>query len=73
MPLLVVLVSWLAIIFLTFGLYAPRNATVVTILIVCALSVAGAIFLILELDEPFTGWIRVSSAPLRNALSQLGH
>jgi len=72
MPLLAVPVSWLAIIFLTFGLYAPRNATVVMVLIVCALSVAGAIFLILELDEPFTGWIRFSSAPLQNALSQLG-
>jgi hypothetical protein len=72
MPFLVILVSWLAIIFVTFGLYAPRNATVITILIVCALSIAGAIFLILELDQPFTGGIRISSAPLRNALSQLG-
>jgi hypothetical protein len=72
MPFLVVLVSWLAFIFLTFGLYAPPNATVVTILLVCALSIAGAIFLILELDEPFGGWMQISTAPLRNALSQLG-
>jgi len=72
MPFLVVLVSWLAIIFLTFGLYAPRNATVVTVLIVCALSIAGGIFLILELDQPFAGWIHISTAPLLNALSQLG-
>jgi hypothetical protein len=67
-----VLVSWLAIIFITFGLYAPRNATVVTVLIVCALSIAGGIFLILELDQPFGGWIHISTAPLRNAVSQLG-
>jgi hypothetical protein len=72
MPFLVVLVAWLAIIFVTFGLYAPPNATVVSILIVCALSIAGAIFLILELDQPVGGWIRISTAPLRNALAQLG-
>lgn len=72
MPFLVILVSWIAIIFVTLGLYAPPNATVFSILIVCALSVAGAIFLILELDQPFAGWIQTSAAPLRNALSNLG-
>lgn len=72
MPFLVILVSWIAIIFVTLGLYAPPNATVFSILIVCALSVAGAIFLILELDQPFAGWIQTSATPLRNALSNLG-
>jgi Protein of unknown function (DUF4239) len=71
-PFLVVLVFWLCIIFASFGLFAPRNATVVTVLCVCALSVAGAIFLILELDQSFEGLLQVSSAPLRAALAQLG-
>jgi hypothetical protein len=71
-PFLVVLVCWLTIIFVSFGLYAPPNATVVTVLFVCALSIAGAIFLILELDQPFAGWIRIPSAPLRNVLTHLG-
>src|SRR5215471_4205631 len=71
-PFLVVLVFWLCIIFASFGLYAPGNLTVVTTLGVCALSVAGAIFLILELALPFAGVIRVSSAPLRGALAHLG-
>jgi hypothetical protein len=72
LPFLVVLVFWLCIIFASFGLYAPGNLTVVATLGVCALSVAAAIFLILELALPFVGVIRVSSAPLRSALAQLG-
>ena len=72
-PFLVVLVFWLCIIFASFGLFAPRNATVIAVLCVCALSVSGAIFLILELDRPFEGVLQVSGAPLRAALAQLSH
>lgn len=71
-PFLVVLMFWLALLFATFGLLAPRNATVMVVIFVCALSVAGAIFLILDLDQPFDGLIQVSSEPLRNALTELG-
>ncbi len=69
---LVVLIFWLSVIFASFGLFAPRNATVVAALFVGALSVSGAIFLILELDRPFQGLIHISDAPLRNALAYLG-
>jgi hypothetical protein len=68
----VVVVFWLTILFGSFGLFAPRNATVITVLFLCALSVAGSIFLILEMDHPFDGLMKVSSAPIRYALSQLG-
>jgi hypothetical protein len=71
-PFLVVLVFWLCIIFASFGLFAPRNATVIAVLCVCALSVAGAIFLILELDRSFEGLLQVSGAPLHAAFAQLG-
>jgi hypothetical protein len=71
-PFLVVVVFWLTIIFGSFGLFAPRNATVVAVLFLCALSVAGSIFLILEMDRPFEGVMKISSAPLRYALSHLG-
>jgi len=71
-PFLAVLVFWLCIIFASFGLFAPRNATVIAVLCVCALSVSGAIFLILELDRSFEGLLQVSDAPLRAALAQLG-
>jgi len=72
MPLLVVLVFWLTLLFVSFGLYAPANATVVMTLLVCALSVTGALFLILELDLPFEGLMQVPSTPLRNVLTHLG-
>jgi len=71
-PFLAVLVFWLCIIFASFGLFAPRNATVIGVICVCALSVSGAIFLILELDRSFEGLLQVSGAPLRTALAQLG-
>ncbi len=71
-PFLVVVVFWLSMLFVSFGLFAPRNATAVIVLLVSALSVAGALFLILELDHPFSGLIQISSTPLRNALSVLG-
>jgi hypothetical protein len=72
MPLLVVLVLWLTVIFISFGLFAPFNATVVSSLLVSALSVSGAIFLILEMYGPYSGLIQISSAPLRAALAHLG-
>ncbi|MEI6390987.1 MAG: hypothetical protein WCT12_07770 [Verrucomicrobiota bacterium] len=71
-PLLVTVVLWLALIFFSFGLFAPSNSTAVATLLVAALSVSGAIFLILELDQPFSGLIRISSQPMLNALGQLG-
>lgn len=71
-PFLIVLVFWLALIFASFGLFAPTNSTVVGVLLACALSVAGAIFLILELDRPFQGLLQISSTPLHNALMHLG-
>jgi len=71
-PLLTVLIFWLTIIFVSFGLFAPRNVTVVVSLMVSALSVSGAVFLILEMYSPYSGLIHVSSAPLRAALTRLG-
>lgn len=72
MTFLVILVSWLVIIFFSFGLFSPRNVTVIIVLFVCALSAAGSLYLIQELDRPYGGLITVSSAPLRTALANLG-
>jgi hypothetical protein len=72
MPLLTVLIFWLTITFTSFGLYAPRNAVAFITLFICAMSVSGALCLVLELDRPFAGLIQISSEPLRNALAQLG-
>jgi hypothetical protein len=72
LPFLVVLAFWLTILFISFGLFAPTNLTVTGALFVCALSVAGALFLIVDLDQPYEGFIQVSPEPLRSSISQLG-
>jgi hypothetical protein len=72
LPLLLVLVSWLAAIFISFGLFAPPNSTVVVALALGAMAVSSAIFLILEMYTPFRGVLRISPAPILDALSQLG-
>jgi hypothetical protein len=71
-PLLAVVVCWLAILFFSFGLFAPPNGTARVALLVAALSVSSAIFLILELDQPFEGLIHISSKPMQTALDHLG-
>ena len=70
---LVLLIFWLTILFLSFGLFAPGNATVLGMLLVCALSVSSAVFIILELSHPLDGFIKVSNAPMRKALEMIGH
>jgi hypothetical protein len=72
LPLLVVVVFWLAILFFSFGLFAPPNATALAALFVSALSVACAILLIIELDMPFEGFIRISSRPMQMVLDHMG-
>jgi hypothetical protein len=70
-PLLVILVFWLTLLFVSFGLFAPSNATAVAVLFVGACAVSAAMFLVLELSQPLEGVIQISSAPLRNALQHL--
>lgn len=71
-PFLAVLVSWLTLTFVSFGLFAPRNGMVVTVLFVCALSVGSAVFLVLEMDGPFDGLLKASSDSIRSAHARLG-
>ena len=71
-PMLIILVSWLVVIFVGFSVLAPPNATTLFALMMSAFAVSGAIFLILELDQPFGGLIGISSEPMVNALRQLG-
>jgi len=70
--LLVTLGFWLTMVFVSFGVYAPRNATVNTSLFISAVSVSGAVLLIMEYYSPYSGLIKVSSGPLRAALAHLG-
>jgi len=70
-PFLAILAFWLVIIFASFSLFSPLNGTVFACLSLFALSAACAIFLILELSQPFTGLLMISSTPLRDALGSL--
>jgi len=71
-PFLMILVSWVVALFVGFGLLARYNATVLAALFVGALSVAGAIFLILEMNRPYRGLMQISSAPIRHAMAAIG-
>ena len=65
---LILLVFWLTILFGTFGLFAPRNVTVVAALILTAVAVSAGIELVIDMTDPFTGFVRISSAPMHHAL-----
>lgn len=69
--MLAILISWLVIIFFSFSMLAPTNGPTIVALTISALSVCGAIFLILELDRPFGGLIGLSSEPMRKGLEQI--
>jgi len=71
-PLLLVLVAWMSAIFVGFGLFSPPNSTVIMTLVICALAVSAAVFIIMEMYSPFSGVLKISSAPIREALSQIG-
>ena len=68
---LAVLLSWIVTIVASFGLNAPRNATVLVSFLLCALTIGGAVFLVLEMDSPLEGILRVSAQPMREALAQM--
>jgi hypothetical protein len=70
--MLVMLVAWSTAIFISFGLFVRANPTVIIALTVSALAVAGAMFLIVELDNPFGGFLQISSAPAHALLADLG-
>ncbi len=70
-PLIAMLVAWLALIFASFGFRAPKNAITLATYVVSAALIAGAIYLILDMDVPFSGPIQISPAPLERALAEL--
>lgn len=70
-PLLAVVTAWLVFIFFSFGLFAPRIPNAVVTLIICAMAVSAAIFIILSMNSPFSGVLRISPTAVRDALSQM--
>jgi len=72
-PFLVLLIFWLAIVFASFGLFAPANPTAIVALLLCAIAVSGGIVLIEELDNPTSGLIRLPSDSMQKALFEISH
>jgi hypothetical protein len=70
-PILVMVVAWLMLIFASFGYRAPRNALVVSGLALSSLLMAGALYLILDMDSPFSGPIQVASKPLERVVAEI--
>jgi len=70
-PFLIILISWIAILFVSFGLLTRPNPVAVISIVICAISASTAIYLILELGTPFSGFMSIPSEPLRNALVPL--
>jgi hypothetical protein len=70
-PFVIVLVLWLCFIFLSFSMSAKANTTLVVILVICAFSASSAIYLILELEQPFDGLMQIPNTAFRNALPPL--
>jgi ABC-type amino acid transport system permease subunit len=72
-PFLVLLIFWLAVVFASFGLFAPPHSTTIVVLLLCSMAVSGGIVLIEELDNPRSGLIRLPSDPMRKALVEIIH
>jgi hypothetical protein len=71
-PFMTILVSWVCLLFFGFGTLARVNRAAVAGLAVGAVSVASAIFLIVELSRPYSGLLRLSPDPVLKAIDALG-
>jgi hypothetical protein len=70
-PFIVILIVWLFVLFMSYGLFAPRNGLVVTALLIGALAIAGAVVLIVDMDSPYEGILVISPQPMQEALAQM--
>lgn len=73
LPLLVLVMFWFAVIFVSFGLFSPRNAIAIAMIFFCSAAIGGAIRMTTELQMPFQGIVRISSTPLSHALAVVSH
>jgi hypothetical protein len=70
-PFVAIMVFWLMLIFFSYGLFTPRNATVLAVLALCAISLASSVYLVLEMDDSLEGPISISTEPLQKALNEI--
>jgi hypothetical protein len=70
-PFLAVVIFWLSMSYLSYAIFAPLNRTVIGAMIISAISVSIALNIIIDMDRPFVGLVKVSSIPVRQALDQM--
>lgn len=70
-PFLLVLATWLSIIFGIFGLTAPRNRLVYAVVVLAAVSIASPLYLIIDYSDAQSGTLQLSSGPMRSALTHM--
>ncbi|WP_245480357.1 DUF4239 domain-containing protein [Neorhizobium sp. NCHU2750] len=70
-PVIGMLVAWLILIFASFGYRAPKNTVIFIVFNVASLLMATSIYLVLDMDSPFTGLVQISDAPLHRALAEM--
>ncbi|OCP36316.1 DUF4239 domain-containing protein [Ensifer sp. LC163] len=71
MPVIGILIAWMALIFASFGYRAPQNVVVVSMFVVSAMFIAASVYVVLDMDIPFSGAIQISDAPLHRALAEM--
>ena len=70
-PFLLILVFWLTVIFVSFSLFVEPGPVIAVALLVFALSISSALFLVADLSRPFAGLMQISNQNLRDALGPL--
>lgn len=71
MPVIGMMIAWMTLIFASFGYRAPQNAVVIAMFVVSAMFIAASVYVVLDMDIPFSGAIQISDAPLRRALAEM--
>ena len=71
-PMVGIVVCWSLLLFCGYGLVSPVNGTVVASLALGAIAVASAIFMIIELSQPYSGWFRIPGAGMAQTIQALG-
>jgi hypothetical protein len=70
-PFLLILIVWLTVIFASFGMFVEPGVVAWTALLVFALLVSSALFLVADLSQPFAGLMQISKDQLRHTLAPL--
>jgi uncharacterized membrane protein YjjB (DUF3815 family) len=70
-PFLIAVIFWVSVLFLSFTIFAPLNTTVIATIFIGALSVAIAVNLIFDMDQPFSGFVRISPMSMQQALDRM--